>query len=452
MPAKPASSDSSPKEIPLIAPAGGTGSLDAAAPSGLTALGRFLKVLGPGLITGASDDDPSGIGTYAVAGASFGFKTLWMALITFPMMSSVQFMCAKIGMVSGRGLAGVLKTYYPRNVLYVAVFSLVVANSINAGADIGAIAAGINLLVPIPVWSLIVPIALAVIALQVWGSYKMIAGIFKWLSLALFTYVVSAFFCKPNLHEVLRGTLIPSFPLNRAFLSLTVAILGTTISPYMFFWQSNQEVEEEIAIGRKTLSQRKGATNAELKYAAVDVNTGMLLSNLVMYFVILSTAATLFKAGKTEVQSAAEAAQALRPLAGRGAEALLALGLIGTGFLAVPILTGSSAYAFAEAFGWEHGFDKRPRRAKAFYWLIAGSTLLGMMINFVGVNPIKALFLTAVINGFLAPPLLVLIMLVSNNRKVMGERVNGTALNIAGWVTTLAMFAAAIGLAVTWGQ
>jgi NRAMP (natural resistance-associated macrophage protein)-like metal ion transporter len=194
MPAKPASSDSSPKEIPLIAPAGGTGSLDAAAPSGLTALGRFLKVLGPGLITGASDDDPSGIGTYAVAGASFGFKTLWMALITFPMMSSVQFMCAKIGMVSGRGLAGVLKTYYPRNVLYVAVFSLVVANSINAGADIGAIAAGINLLVPIPVWSLIVPIALAVIALQVWGSYKMIAGIFKWLSLALFTYVVSAFF------------------------------------------------------------------------------------------------------------------------------------------------------------------------------------------------------------------------------------------------------------------
>jgi NRAMP (natural resistance-associated macrophage protein)-like metal ion transporter len=408
--------------------------------------------MGPGLITGASDDDPSGIGTYAVAGASFGFKTLWMALITFPMMSAVQFMCAKVGMVSGRGLAGVLKTYYPRNVLYIAVFSLVVANSINAGADIGAIAAGINLLAPIPIWSLIVPITLAVIALQVWGSYKMIAGIFKWLSLALLTYVVSAFFCKPNLHEVLRGTLIPSFPMNRAFLSLTVAILGTTISPYMFFWQSNQEVEEEIALGRTTLSQRKGATDAELKYAAVDVNLGMLLSNVVMYFVILSTAATLFKAGKTEVQSAAEAAQALRPLAGRAAEALLALGLIGTGFLAVPILTGSSAYAFAEAFGWEYGFDKRPRRAKAFYWLIAGSTLLGMMINFVGVNPIKALFLTAVINGFLAPPLLVLIMLVTNNKKVMGKRVNGTALNIAGWVTTLAMFAAAIGLAVTWGQ
>jgi Mn2+/Fe2+ NRAMP family transporter len=265
-------------------------------------------------------------------------------------------------------------------------------------------------------------------------------------------YVISAFFCKANFSEVLRGTLIPSFPMNRAFLSLTVAILGTTISPYMFFWQSNQEVEEEIAIGRKTLSQRKGATDAELKYAAMDVNIGMLLSNMVMYFVILSTAATLFKAGKIEVQSAAEAAQALRPLAGRAAEALLALGLIGTGFLAVPILTGSSAYAFAEAFGWEHGFDKRPHRAKAFYWLIAGSTLLGMMVNFIGVNPIKALFLTAVINGFLAPPLLVLIMLVSNNKKIMGKRVNGTALNIAGWTTALAMSAAAIGLAVTWSQ
>jgi Mn2+/Fe2+ NRAMP family transporter len=302
------------------------------------------------------------------------------------------------------------------------------------------------------VWTLILPIALAIIALQVWGSYRLIADIFKWLSLTLLAYVVSAFLCKPNWFEVLKGTFIPSFPFNKAFLSLTVAILGTTISPYMFFWQSSQEVEEEIAIGRKSLAQRKGATNLELKYAALDVNTGMLLSNTVMYFVILSTAATLFKAGKTEIQSAAEAAQALRPLAGRAAEALLALGLIGTGFLAVPILTGSSAYAVAESFGWEHGFDKRPKRAKAFYWLIAISTLAGMMVNFAGINPVKALFLTAVINGFLAPPLLVLIMLVANNRKIMGERVNGKLLNWAGWVTAAAMFAAAIGLAVTWSQ
>ena len=440
------------KKIPEIPPAGGTGSLEAAVAGPLSNLKRFVKVLGPGLITGASDDDPSGIGTYAIAGASFGFATLWMALVTFPMMSAVQYMCAKIGMVSGRGLAGVLKTYYPGKLLYIAVFSLVIANSINAGADIGAIAAGINLLLPIPVWSLIVPIALAVIGLQVWGSYQLIANIFKWLTLSLFAYVLSAFLCKPNLGEVMRGTFIPSFPWNRAFLALTVGVLGTTISPYMFFWQSNQEVEEEIAAGRKTLSQRRGATDAELKYAAWDVNLGMLLSNTVMYFIILSTAATLFKAGKTEIQSAAEAAQALRPLAGRAAEALLALGLIGTGFLAVPILTGSSAYAVAEAFGWKHGFDKHPKRAKEFYWLIAISTLLGMMINFAGINPIKALFLTAVLNGFLAPPLLVLIMKVSNNRKIMGERVNGRVLNVAGWMTAAVMSAAAIALMVTWSQ
>jgi NRAMP (natural resistance-associated macrophage protein)-like metal ion transporter len=400
-------------------------------------------------VTGASDDDPSGISTYAIAGASFGFSTLWMALVTLPMMSSVQYMCAKIGMVSGRGLAGVLKTHYPGKLLYLAVFSLVIANSINAGADIGAIAAGINLLLPVPVWSLILPIAIAVIALQIWGSYQFIANIFKWLTLALFAYVISAFLCKPGFMDVLRGTFIPVFPWKREFLALTVGILGTTISPYMFFWQSNQEVEEEIAAGRKTLAQRQGATDMELKYATMDVNLGMLMSNMVMYFIILSTAATLFKAGKTEIQSAADAALALKPLAGRAAEALLAFGLIGTGFLAVPILTGSSAYAVAEAFGWKHGFDKRPQRAKEFYWLIAGSTLLGMLINFAGINPMKALFVTAIINGFLAPPLLVLIMRVCNNREIMGKRLNGKLLNAAGWITAAVMGAAAIALIVT---
>jgi NRAMP (natural resistance-associated macrophage protein)-like metal ion transporter len=437
------------RETPEITPAGGTGSLGAAHPAQLSAVSRILRVLGPGLITGASDDDPSGIGTYAIAGASFGFATLWTALITVPMMASVQFMCAKIGLVSGRGLAGVLKNHYPRTLVYTSVFSLVIANSINAGADIGAIAAGINLLAPIPVWSLIVPIALAVIALQIWGSYQFIVKLFKWLTLALLAYVVSAFFSKPDFGQVMRGTFIPTLPWNRAFLALTVGILGTTISPYMFFWQSNQEVEEEIAAGRKTLSQRRGATHAELKYAALDVNLGMLGSNLVMYFIILSTAATLFKAGKTEIQGAAEAAQALRPLAGRAAEALLALGLIGTGFLAVPILTGSSAYAVTEAFGWKHGFDRRPEHAKEFYWLIVASTLLGMLINFAGINPMKALFLTAVINGFLAPPLLFLIMKVSNNRAIMGERVNGKLLNLAGWTTFAVMSVAAIALVVT---
>ena len=438
--------------IPEIAPAGGTASLDAARLSALSNLKRFLRVLGPGLITGASDDDPSGIGTYAIAGASFGFNTLWMALVTFPMMASVQYMCAKIGMVSGRGLAGVLKTHYPRNLVYVTVFALVIANSINAGADIGAIAAGINLLVPIPIWSLIIPIALSVIALQIWGSYRLIANIFKWLTLALLAYVFSAFFSKPDFAEVMRGTFVPNFPWNRTFLALTVGILGTTISPYMFFWQSSQEVEEEIAAGRKTLQQRKGSTDAELQYAALDVNLGMLLSNIVMYFIILSTAATLFKAGKTNIQSATDAAEALRPLAGRAAEALLAIGLIGSGFLAVPILTGSSAYAVAEAFGWKHGFDKHPNRAKEFYGLITISTLVGMLINFAGINPVRALFWTAVINGFLAPPLLILILKISNDPKIMGKRVNGRILNIAGWITFTAMAGAAVALIVTWGQ
>jgi Mn2+/Fe2+ NRAMP family transporter len=237
----------------------------------------------------------------------------------------------------------------------------------------------------------------------------------------------------------MRGTFVPNFPWNRTFLALTVGILGTTISPYMFFWQSSQEVEEEIAAGRKTLQQRKGSTDAELQYAALDVNLGMLLSNIVMYFIILSTAATLFKAGKTDIQSATDAAQALRPLAGRAAETLLAIGLIGSG-------------SVAEAFGWKHGFDKHPNRAKEFYGLITISTFLGMLINFAGINPIRALFWTAVINGFLAPPLLVLILKISNDRKIMGERVNGKLLNIAGWITFAAMAAAAVALIVTWGQ
>jgi NRAMP (natural resistance-associated macrophage protein)-like metal ion transporter len=436
------------KKIPNIAPAGGTGSLEA--PRTASAFQRFLKILGPGLITGASDDDPSGIGTYAVAGASFGFATLWMALVTFPMMSAVQYMCAKIGMVSGRGLAGVLKAHYSTKLLYPAVLCLVIANSINAGADIGAIAAGFNLLFPIPVWTLILPIAIVIVVIEIWASYQHIATIFKWLTLALLAYVLSAFFSKPNMADVLRGTFIPSLHWNRDFLALMVAILGTTISPYMFFWQSNQEVEEQIAMGRTKLRQRQGATEAELKYAALDVNIGMLASNVVMYFIILSTGATLFKAGKTQIQSATDAAEALRPLAGRGAEALLAVGLIGAGFLAVPILTGSSAYAVAESFGWKHGLDRRPKQAKAFYGLIALSTLLGALINFVGINPVKALFWTAVINGFLAPPLLVLILFVANNAKIMGARVNSTLLNTIGWLTAAVMTAAAVALVVTW--
>ncbi len=438
--------------IPHSEPAGGTGSLEAAMMQEKNPVKRFFKVLGPGLITGASDDDPSGIGTYSVAGASLGFTTLWTALFTFPLMVAVQLTCARIGMVSGMGLASVLRRHYSRSLLYLSVFGLVIANTINAGADIGAVAAAINLLIPVPIAAMIVPIGLLIMALQIWGSYRLIAKTFKWLTLALFAYVGSAFFAKPDLVEVLKATFIPRLSFDATFLSMLVAILGTTISPYLFFWQADQEVEEEISFGRVTRAQRKGASDAEMKYAAWDVGIGMLFSNVVMYFIILATAATLFKGGKTDIQSATDAAQALKPLAGQGASLLLAVGLIGTGFLAVPILTGSSAYAVTQAFGGRYGFGQKPHQAKLFYGVIAGSTLVGMIINFVGINPIRALFLAAVINGFLAPPLLVVIMLVANNRKVMKDRVNGRWTNILGWTTTVVMFVAAVALVLTWGE
>ena len=415
-------------------------------------LKRFMNLLGPGLITGASDDDPSGIGTYAMAGATFGYATLWTALITFPLMAAVQFTCAKTGMVTGMGLAGVLRRHYPRWLLYVSVLGLVVANTINAGADIGAIAAAIGILAPVPPALLVVPVALVIIGLQVWGSYRLIARVFKWLTLALLAYVGSAFFAQPVFGDVLRGTFIPTLSLDGKFLATLVAILGTTISPYLFFWQASQEVEEEVSMGRRALYQRGGASNAELRYRAWDVNTGMLFSNIVMYFVILSTAATLFVNGKTDINSATDAAEALRPLAGDAAALLLAVGLIGAGVLAVPILTASGAYAVSEVFGWKYGLDRNPGRAKQFYAVIAASTLVGIAINYVGINPIDALFWTAVINGFLAPPLLVVIMLIANNREVMGERTNNRWTNLLGWAATLCMFAAAIGLVFTWGQ
>jgi NRAMP (natural resistance-associated macrophage protein)-like metal ion transporter len=408
--------------------------------------------LGPGLITGASDDDPSGIATYATAGAQFGFAPLWTALVTFPLMASVQFICAKIGLVSGRGIAGVLREQYPRPLLYTVVLGLLAANTINAGVDILAIAAGVNLLIPVPVTVVIVPVAVLIVALQVWGSYRLIAKTFKWLTLSLFAYIAAALFARPGWGEVLRGTFLPTVHFDGAFLAMLVAIMGTTISPYLFFWQASQEVEEQISRGKKRLWQRRGASDDDLTYAFWDVNAGMFMSNLVMYFIILATAATLHKAGQTEVNSAADAAEALRPLAGSAATVLMALGLIGTGLLAVPILTGSAAYAVCETVGWKCSLDAKPGKAKEFYLVMAASTLGGLLINFTGLNPMRALFWTAVINGFLAPPLLVVIMLIANNKKVMGRRVNGWKENALGWATTAVMFAAAVALVLTWGS
>ena len=411
-------------------------------------LKRFGKMLGPGLITGASDDDPSGIGTYAQAGAQFGFATLWTTLAMLPMMTSVQYMCAKIGLVTGRGLAGVLREHYPRAVLYPAVIALVIANTLNAGADIGAIAAAINLLVPIPAIVFIVPVSLGLVGLQVFGSYRLIEKVFKWLALALLAYIGAALFARPDFAKVVAGTFVPAIRFDAAYLGILVALLGTTISPYLFFWQASQEVEEELSIGRTRLRQREGATKFELRFALIDTIVGMTFSEVVAYFIILATGATLFVAGKTQIASATDAAEALRPIAGDASALLLAVGLIGAGVLAVPVLTGAAAYGVSEAFGWRSGLDRKPGRAPQFYAVIIAATLVGMAINFLGINPITALVLSAILNGLIAAPLLVLVMLISNNRRAMGDRTNGRLLNVLGWTTTLVMGAAAIALIV----
>ena len=414
---------------------------------------RVLMILGPGLITGASDDDPSGIGTYTQAGASLGFATLWTAIVTLPMMAAIQFICAKIGMVSGMGLSGVLRKFYPRWLVVSAIVLLVVANTINAGTDIGAIAASINLLAPsISPLVLVVPIAMVIVAVQILGSYRTLVKIFKWLTLTLFAYIGAAFLARPHWGEVLKATFVPAIRFDHQYLMTLVAIFGTTITPYLFFWQASQEVEEELRMGRETLAEREGATDRELRIAEIDVDAGMIFASVVFYFVVLASAVTLHAGGKTDIQTATDAAEALRPLSHGAATILFALGLIGSGFLAVPILTGSSAYAMCEAFDWKYGLNEKFRDARRFYLIIGAATLVGLLINFLKIPPVTALFWTAVLNGVLAPPLIVVIMLVSNSKKVMGKRTNGLLTNVLGWSTAVIMIAAAIGMFVTWGK
>jgi Mn2+/Fe2+ NRAMP family transporter len=411
----------------------------------------MLRTLGLGLITGAADDDPSAIGTYASAGASIGPAFLWTAPATFPMMCAVVYLSAKLGQVSGKGLFHVIKDHYSRWILYPALIGVLIGNTIEAGADIGGMAAAIGVLVPgVPLALIIIPVTVAIFALQVWGSYELIRNVFRWLALTLLAYVGSAIIAKPDLLEVIKGTLIPTIRFDARFLSLLVAVIGTTLSAYLYTWQSNQEVEEEIAMGRRRLSQRKGATKKELKETRADVVSGMFFSNLVMYFIILSTASTLFKNGTTEINTAAEAAEALRPLAGDAAAVLFALGVIGVGFLAVPIMTTGAAYDLCQVVGWKHSLHAKPREAKKFYAAIGGFTVLAMGMNFLGFNPMKALVFSGIVQGFSTPPLLLLIMLMTNNRKIMGDRVNGLGLNILGWITVAAIFAATVGLVVTW--
>ena len=410
---------------------------------------KAVKLLGPGLITGAADDDPSGIGTYAVAGASLGLATLWTAVLTFPFMAAVQNICSRIGLISGTGLAGILKEHYPRWVLYPAVGLVFVANVVNIGADLGAIADAAGIIVGMPVPWLVIPIALALLGVQIFAGYRIIERIFKFLTLALFAYVVDVFLVHPPLGETLRATIVPTISFDRNYVATLVAILGTTISPYLFFWQTSHEVEDEKAAGKKTRAERRGATWYELRIATIDVNVGMLFSNLVMYFIILATALTLHANGKTDISTGADAAEALKPLAGDFAGLIFAVGMIGTGLLAVPVLAGASAYAVSETFGWRSGLDEHWSRARPFYGVLALATLVGLVIPFTGVKPIDALFFTSIVNGVAAPFLLVVIMLAARNRKVMGNQIIGPVLTALGWIVTIAMFAALIGLAVT---
>jgi Mn2+/Fe2+ NRAMP family transporter len=409
-----------------------------------------LGLLGPSIVTGAADDDPCAIGTYAKAGAAFGFSLLWMVPLVFPMMAASVYLSSKIGMVSGMGIAGVLRNYYSRWLLYAVIAALLLVNMIGAAADIGAIAASLRLLMPIPASLLIVAVTLLMIAMLTWGNYSLLQKIFKWLALALFAYVGAGFLANPDWTVVGMGTALPRLHWRADYLAMIVAMIGTSLSPYLFFWQASQEVEEEMAIDRHHVWQRRGASDHELRYAAFDVNAGMIFSCLIIYFIVVGTAATLFRAGQHNIDSAYAAAQALRPLAGRAASLLFAAGVVGVGILAVPVLTTGPAYALAEAFGWNHSLDHRPEHAREFYAVIIVSTLLAMGLNFIGINPIHALFWAGVVEGLLTPPLMLLIMFITNNREIMGKHVNSHALNVLGWLATASTSAAAIGLIWSW--
>lgn len=407
---------------------------------------RFFQDLGPGLITGAADDDPSGIATYSVTGASLGYGPLWTALFSFPLMAAVQLMCARLGMVTGRGLAAVIRRHFPPWVLWGACALLAIANLINIGADLGGMADATEMLTGVSslVWTPLY--AVAIVAMLIWSSYRRIARIFKWLTLVLFAYVLAAFLARPDWTAVLRSTFLPHVEFSRAWLAVFVALLGTSISPYLFFWQAAEEVEEERAQGRKTAAMRKGATREELRKSRADVVAGMALSNLIMYFIIMTTAATLHAHGVNKVETARQAAEALRPMAGNAAYLLFTLGIVGTGVLAVPVLAGSCAYAIAEARGWAASLEHPPKIAGKFYLVLGMAVLLGTCLDYFGLNAVKMLFFSAVINGVLAPPLIFILVLLTSNRKVMGEHVNPPVLRWLGWTTGFVMLAAAVAM------
>jgi NRAMP (natural resistance-associated macrophage protein)-like metal ion transporter len=411
----------------------------------------YWNVLGPGLTTGASDDDPSGIATYSQTGAQFGFQLLWLSLVTFPLMSIVQEMCARIGLVTGRGLAGNIRAHFSKRTLYICTLLLFAANSFNIGADLGAMAKGAQLLNGgLNYTFLVIFFAFVMLMLQIFMPYARYARYLKWLALVLLAYVGSALLAHLNWGDVLHHSITPSIHWSKEQILLICAILGTTISPYLFFWQTSQEVENQIMEGKTTIASREGANNEEIKGMRIDVWSGMLLSNIVMFFIIAACGAILFPQGITQIHTAADAAEALRPFAGNLTFVLFAVGIIGTGLLAIPVLAGSSCYAISEALGWKEGLYRSLREAHAFYGTLIISVLVGLGINFIGIDPIKALIYSAVANGIVAPVVLATIVIISSNKKIMGDRVNKRFTTWMGWLVTGLM--AAAGLAAIYSM
>lgn len=406
---------------------------------------QFCRDLGPGVITGAADDDPSGIATYSIAGAQFGTSLLWMSVVSWPLMAAVQAMCARIGMVTGKGLMAALRHRFPRSVLIIMCFALALANVVNIGADLSGMADAAELLSGVNSHVFVIVFGIAISAATVFLRYITLANTLKWLALVLLSYVVTAFMVGPHWPTVARDTFLPRIPEMSAW-SMIVAILGTTISPYLFFWQASLEVEEEKAQGRVTVAARRGATEQEMSLRRWDIGAGTLVSNLAMFFIILTTALTLHKNGVTNLTSSREVAQALEPMAGRWAALLYAVGLIGTGALAIPTLAGSASYAFSELFGWRQGIDEKFTRARAFYVSLVIAVLAGVAMDFANISAIRAMYISAIVNGILAPFLLVGILIVASDKVLMEGQPSGLLSRVVVALTTIAMFGAAAAM------
>ena len=409
---------------------------------------QLLKALGPGLVTGAADDDPSGIATYSQVGAQFGYGLAWVMLFSYPLMAVTQAISAHIGLVTGRGIAQNIRRHYPRWLLQIVVLLLLVANVANLGADLGAMGAALQMLVGGPVLVYTAGFAVLSLLLEVFLSYQRYAAILKWLTLALFSYVAVVFAVRVPWGEALYDTLVPTLKLDSDHAMALVAVLGTTISPYLFFWQASQEVEEQRRRTVKPLYVTPSEAGPELTRMRIDTWVGMGYSNLIALFIIIATAATLNASGITDIQTTSQAAEALRPIAGVATFTIFASGIVGTGMLAVPVLAGSAAYAVCEAFDWTEGLDRKLRDARAFYGVIAAATLIGLGLNFIGLDPIRALYWSAVLNGLLAAPLMAMMLLIATNRRIVGTLRLGWTMQAVGWLATLVMLVASVAFIV----